>query len=152
MAIKTFFRKIKKFFVKVDTKTKVNYIRAFIYCGIARAYILFFPFNKLREKMGKVKYESPEIVDSKTSSVARKTGEIVSHVSLYTPWQSKCLVQALSAQWMLKKRGVSITIYLGVKKDKNNNILAHAWTRCGNYYITGGSNIEGYTIVAKFTS
>lgn len=152
MKIKAFFRKIKTFLTKFDNKSKGDFIRAFIYCGIARMYILFFPFNKLKKRMGKVKAESPEVVDINTVREARNIGRTVLHAASYTPWQSKCLVQALAAQWMLKRKGISTTIYLGVKKDKQNNMLAHAWTRCGSYYVTGGYNRQGYAVVAKFAS
>lgn len=53
---------------------------------------------------------------------------------------------------MLKEKDVSRTIYLGVKKDENNTMLAHAWIRCGKYVVTGGANKCEYTVVAKFTN
>ena len=102
--------------------------------------------------MGKVKEESSEEVDINTYREARNVSEIVSIVSRHTPWESKCLVQALAAQKLLKEKEISTTLYLGVKKDKNNNMLAHAWLRCGRYYVTGGANKDGYAVVAKFSN
>ena len=29
---------------------------------------------------------------------------------------------------------------------------AHAWLRCGEYYVTGGAIREQYTVVAKFAN
>ena len=46
----------------------------------------------------------------------------------------------------------SIYNSLGVKKDNNNQMLAHAWIRCGDYFVTGGGNRHGYAVVAKFAS
>lgn len=145
------FRKIKTFF-KIKNKDKLAFIKAFIYMGYFRAFILFVPFNKLRKRMGKVKVESADEVDDESYRKAVRIARIVGIVSHHTPWESKCLVQALTAQKMLKKQGVSTTLYLGVKKDKNNRMLAHAWTRCGNYFVTGGVNKQGYAVVAKFAS
>ena len=113
---------------------------------------IFIPFNKLRKRMGKVKVESPQDVDNECYKKAVRIARIVGIVSYHTPWESKCLVQALTAQKMLKEQGVSTTLYLGVKKDENNQMIAHAWTRCGNYFVTGGSNRHGYAVVAKFAS
>lgn len=141
-----------KTFIKIDNKTKLNFIKAYIYTGIARGFILFVPFNKLSKRMGKQKTESPEEVDIGTYRIAKKVGWIVIQASRYTPWKSKCLVQALTTQRMLREKGISTTIYLGVKKDKNNTMLAHAWIRCGTYIITGGSNKHEYTVVAKFAN
>ena len=141
-----------KTFIKSDSKTKFDFLYAYFYTGIFRMYILFVPFNKLRKRMGKVKVESPQDVDNECYKKAVRIARIVGIVSYHTPWESKCLVQALTAQKMLKEQGVSTTLYLGVKKDENNQMIAHAWTRCGNYFVTGGSNRHGYAVVAKFAS
>ena len=102
--------------------------------------------------MGKVRTESLQEVDIEVIRKAKKVSWAVTTAASYTPWESKCLVQALTAQKLLKGKGISTTIYLGVKKDKNNNMLAHAWIRCGSYYVTGGINREGYAVVAKFSN
>ena len=139
-------------FIGLDLESKIYYSKAFIYTGVARAFILFVPFNKLRKRIGKVKEESPEDVDKNTLELARRVSDIVTLTSSHTPWESKCLVQALTAQRLLKEKGISTTLYLGVKKNSNNNMLAHAWLRCGKYYVTGGANRGGYAVVAKFAS
>ena len=144
------FRKIKTFF-KIENQDKLAFIKAFIYMGYFRAFILFIPFNKLRKRMGKIKVESPDEVEQTDYIKAKRMASIINIVAPKTPWESKCLVQALTAQKMLKKQGVSTTLYLGVKKE-NNQMVAHAWTRCGNYFVTGGSNRHGYAVVAKFAS
>lgn len=139
-------------FIKIDNKIKLDFLVAYIYCGIARAYILFVPFKKLRKKMGKSKEESAEVVEKEIYRIAKRISWIVLQAARYTPWESKCLVQALTAQKMLKKLDISTTLYLGVNKDGENNMLAHAWLRCGEYIVTGGNQKDGYVVVAKFSS
>ena len=56
------FSKIKTF-INMNNQDKLDFIKAFIYMGYFRAFILFIPFNKLRKRMGKVKVESPEEVE-----------------------------------------------------------------------------------------
>ena len=141
-------RKIKTFF-SIDNKLRIEFIQAFIYEGMYRAFILFVPFNKLKKRMGKHKKESVETVDIEVYKEARHISWIVAVTSSKTPWESKCLVQALTAQKMLKKKGISTTIYLGVRKE-GNEMKAHAWVRCGQYYVTGGAIREQYAVVAKF--
>lgn len=143
-------RKTKTFFT-IDNKLKVEFIQALIYTGMYRAFILFFPFNKLRKRMGKHKEESSETVEKEVYKTARHIAWVVTLISSKTPWESKCLVQALTAQRMLKKEGISTTIYLGVRKS-DNEMKAHAWLRCGEYYVTGGAIRDQYTVVAKFAN
>lgn len=143
-------RKTKTFF-KVSNELKVEFLVAFFYTGFYRAFILFVPFNKLRKRMGKHKEESSEKETRDVYKIASHISWVVTLISSKTPWESKCLVQALTAQRMLKSKGISTTIYLGVRKAENE-MKAHAWLRCGEYYVTGVSIREQYTVVAKFAN
>lgn len=140
-----------KTFICMNNREKFDIVQAFFYTGFYRAFILFVPFNKLRKRMGSHKQESPDKVDNDTYKIARKISHRVLFVSAKTPWESKCLVQALTAQRILKKKGISTTIYLGVRKS-DNEMKAHAWLRCGEYYVTGGAIRDQYTVVAKFAN
>lgn len=143
--------KTSKTFFSLDNKVKLEFIQLLVYTAMYRAYILFFPFNKLRKKMGKVKTESSEKESKEVYKEAKRIRESVLIVARRTPWESKCLVQALSAQRMLKKKRISTTIYLGVRKE-SNEMKAHAWLRCGEFYVTGGEIREQYVVVAKFAN
>lgn len=136
----------------MDRGNRQRFIEAYIYTGIARMLILFMPFNKLKNRMGNLKKESHSEVDLASYRIARDISWAVTNASRHTPWESKCLVQALTAQRMMRKKGISTTIYLGVRKDGKNEIIAHAWIRCGSYYLTGGEFREQYAVVAKFTN
>ena len=143
-------KRVRTFF-RIDNTLKFEFIQVIIYEGIYRAYILFVPFNKLRKKMGRYKGESKATEDKETYKKAMHVSWIVTTVAAKTPWESKCLVQALAAQKMLKNKGISTTIYLGVRKEKDE-MKAHAWLRCGEYYVTGGAIREQYSVVAKFSN
>ena len=140
-----------KTFINIENRIKFEFIQAYIYSGIARAYILFIPFNKLKKRMGKQKKESMEKESSDVYKVVKRIRWSVLKAARCTPWDSKCLVQALTAQWMLKRKKISSTIYLGVRKE-GNEMKAHAWLRCGEMYVTGGEIRKDYTVVAKFAN
>lgn len=140
-----------KTFIKLDNELKVDFIKVFLYTGFYRAFILFVPFNKLRKRMGKHKEESAKKEKKEVYKSASRISWMVTLISSKTPWESKCLVQALTAQKMLKNKGISTTIYLGVRKE-GNEMKAHAWLRCGEYYVTGGSIRNQYVVVAKFAN
>ena len=74
--------------------------------------------------------------------------QIVGKVCDKTPWESKCLVRALAAQRLLCRRGLSSTLYLGCGMEEGK-MVAHAWLRFGEMYVTGGDG-GGYTTVARF--
>ncbi|MEG0711156.1 MAG: lasso peptide biosynthesis B2 protein, partial [Niameybacter sp.] len=69
-----------------------------------------------------------------------------------TPWESKCLVQAMVAQYLLKRRRIATTLYLGVAKGSEGELKAHAWLRCGQMIVTGDGARRDYKEVARFAN
>lgn len=144
------FKRINKFLFKLSIKEKLLFVEAFFLTGLMRAKILKVPFNKLKEELGTYNTESADDVVLDDYKIAKIVRDVVVTISKFTPWESLCLVQAMTVQRMLKKRGISTTIYLGVNKE-NKNMVAHAWIRCGKMFVTGGDG-SGYATVAKFSN
>ena len=144
-------RKLNTFLFKISIKEKLLFLEAFILTGVMRFKILKIPFNKLNQQLGTYNEESSKHVDKEQYKTVKQIRSTVVHISKHTPWESLCLVQAMTVQKMLKKRGISTTVYLGVNKDTSNNMKAHAWIRCGEIFVTGGDG-TGYATVAKFSN
>lgn len=145
------FKKLKKFFFSPWIQ-KVMLIEALILTGIVRFSILFIPFSKLARRIGKYKEESTKQLSDREKYIVYNVAWSVVAIAKRTPWESKCLVKALTAQIMLKQRKISSTLYLGVSKDNEKKLKAHAWLRCGEDIITGDNEREGFTVVAKFAN
>ncbi|MCX7842964.1 MAG: lasso peptide biosynthesis B2 protein, partial [Clostridia bacterium] len=125
-------------------------LEAFFLTGLSRFAILFFPFRNVASVMGKPMFETSQELEAGFMEKAMEIAFILKKIPRYTPWQSKCLVQALTGQLMLRRRGISSTIYLGISKDENGGLLAHAWLRCGSVVITGDEFMSKYKQVACF--
>lgn len=126
------------------------FIEAFSLTGFVRLAILLLPFRWLTPILGKHMQESPAKEASVKFETARRVGRVIETVSRYTPWESKCLVQAIVGKIMLRRRGIANTLYLGVGKDEKKSLTAHAWLRCGETILTGGQGLEQFAIVGKF--
>ncbi len=113
-----------------------------------RFRIRFVPMKYLKKSFGIEGEESPTEGTREEYRYARMIGEYVNRSANNTPWESKCLVRALTAQKLLKKKGIPTTMYLGVKTE-DEKMVAHAWIRTGQLYVTGG-NGTGYAVVAKY--
>jgi hypothetical protein len=46
--------------------------------------------------------------------------------------------------------GLPATIYFGLAKESENQLMAHAWVRCGESIISGKAGMERFTVVACF--
>lgn len=137
-------------FIKLPLKTKILLIEAYILLGFSRLIILSCPFKRIAGLLGEENREtefSNEGIDiKKVYAVARG----IKTMSKYTLWESKCLAQAYTAKFMLSRRGLKSTVYLGVSKNKNGKMIAHAWLRCGCIYVTGGNGGTSFTVTSKF--
>ncbi|WP_026882526.1 lasso peptide biosynthesis B2 protein [Clostridium akagii] len=144
-------RKIKKI-VKLSWNDKAYLFEAFFISGLVRFAILFVPFKKLASICGKYKEETTMEITDIEKQVVSKVAWAVGEASTRTPWESKCLVKALTAQRMLVKRKISSTVYLGLAKNENKTLLAHAWIRSGQKIITGEREMVAFKEVARFAN
>ena len=123
-------------------------IKAYIYAAFYRFKIKFVPMNKIEKKMGTRGLESTRDVSVEEYRIAKLVAFHVGRITRHTPWESKCFVQALTAQKLLLDKGIESTLYMGVKQE-DGLMKAHAWLRCGGLYVTGGTG-EEFAQVAKF--
>lgn len=45
---------------------------------------------------------------------------------------------------------LGISFYLGVAKEKKEQLKAHAWLRCGRQVVCGERGMARYTVIATF--
>lgn len=141
-----------KNFLKYN-KHKFLTVRIWFMMAWYRFMLLVLPRNNYQKKWGVLGEETPNTDDWITEDKLRYiylVGEYVHRSSNKTPWESLCLVRALTARRLLKEKHIPLTLYLGVKYE-NGKPVAHAWTRVGTKYLTGGTG-EGYACVAKFAN
>lgn len=137
-------------FIKHNKNKKLT-LAIYYLTAYYRFIILHVPSKKLEPRWGERGVESPETDSDKNYSYAYRISREVQRVAPKTHWESKCLVQALTAQYLLHRKNIKSTLYLGVGKEEGSNkMVAHAWLRVGPYYVTGGDGSKTYATVAKF--
>lgn len=137
-------------FLKYNPRRKMT-LAVYAYTAFYRLTILMIPSKIQQRYWGRSGEESPEMETGENYAYARLVSKHVNRVANKTQWESKCLVRALTARKLLLRKGITCTLYLGVGKDEEGKMVAHAWLRCGEYFVTGG-NGAGYAMVAKFAS
>lgn len=117
--------------------------------ALARMMILVVPFRRIAPLLGQTMAESSHAAP-RQRTLAKKISWAVQTTGRHTPWESKCLAQAMAAKMMLRRRRIPSTLYLGLAKDAQGALTAHAWLRCGELILTGGQNHEEFTTIACF--
>jgi len=134
------------------TKRRSLTVRALLFSAAARLRVRFLPGTRLYRYLG---IQGEETSGEELSPGQRRdaawVADKVRRVARRTPWESKCLVQAMVAQRLLRDYGLASTLYLGVGRDEKQAMTAHAWVRCGTFFITGGDG-TGYACVARFAT
>lgn len=139
-------------FLRISWNDKKLLLEVLFLTALTRIIILLIPFNKYQKSLGTYGKETPYRTNTCDYEIIKKVSWAVNTISLHTPWESKCLVQAMTAQIMLKRHSLGSTLYLGLSKDSENNMVAHAWLRCGQVLVTGGYNINAFKEVARFAN
>ena len=135
-------------YIKYNKNRKIT-LEAWITCMWYRFVIFHIPMKFLEKHLGVRDGESPMEVQRCDYYWATRVSYEVNRIADKTPWDSKCFVRALAARRILKRRNVKTTLYLGVGMEDGKQMIAHAWLRCGSFYVTGGTG-EEFAMVAKF--
>lgn len=147
------FNRIKNFSALDNTERKL-FLEAFTTLGIMRFALLAFSFKRLVASLEQYrKLVAAPLVTEKELRLAQNIGRAINRAANHTPWESACLIQALTAQRMLEKCNIPGVFYLGVQPGEGSRepLQAHAWSQAGDIIVTGGQNLESFTIISAFT-
>ncbi len=122
---------------------------ALVALAIARVALICLPFHRIAAWLGSPGTETPLAADPEQVVMATEIGRAVARISRIVPWDGRCLVQALAAMGMLRRRGLEGTVRFGAARDGSGELSAHAWLRFGPCIVTGASGHERF---GTFTS
>lgn len=73
--------------------------------------------------------------------------------SHWLPWEPSCLAQAFAGQVMLRRRGTSGAVVIGLRRPENPTVStwdAHAWLLGSDGALTGGPVAHGFTATTVY--
>lgn len=103
--------------------------------GVLASYkllLLLFPFNKFLKTAGK----AAQLSEALSDELLTDTVWAIQVVSSRVPFGFTCLVQALSAKWLLHNNP-DVRVCIGVHKSIQHDFSAHAWVVYKNKIILG---------------
>ncbi len=126
---------------------------AFLYLTFSKILIKSIPIRFSLKYLGVKNIDLSRSDVSCDPSVLFLIRQSIYLVSKNLPWRSKCLDQAMTAQWMLSRRNLPTTLYLGMRKSDNakKSYDAHAWVCCGNMPVIGVQPQVGYVVVGRYS-
>ena len=133
-------RRLRKF-LYLSLEDKILFFKAVVLVGAFRISLLIFPLKLVQQFVDSVtqKLSKPKTNPQEKISWCIKT------VGNYLLGPESCLPVALAAKVLLKQNGYPATINIGVYKDNEIKLEAHAWVESEGKIIVGEATIKDYT-------
>lgn len=140
---------IYRFFTMSNRKRR-QLVEAVLWLAICQI-VLLLPFRWLAPHLGAQMKKTPDIhLPPKIQTLVSDISEAINRAVYHTPWEIKCLAQAMAGKFMLRCRKIESTLYLGVAKEKESQLKAHAWLRCGQQIVCGERGMKLYSVISTF--
>lgn len=143
-------------FLHIPAREKLWFCWLWLLSGMIRAAVLLLPFRKLAPMLGEhcSNLQLATLASEEQKQLAWRIGRMVDLAASYTPWESKCLVQACAASLLLRHYDIPYVIHLGVSRggEVGDVLKAHAWLAVGPWIIAGRDGHRAFTIVSTFVS
>ena len=118
-----------------------------------RFILSFLPGTYRLRWMGEAVTDQPSPVELLSSQliVISRVQLAVARVHRYVPWNTECYTQALTAKYLLQKRGIPSILTIGFKKAENGEVHGHAWLAINEWVVTGmRHDLKSYVVNGKF--
>jgi hypothetical protein len=84
------------------------------------------------------------------AAVVRRVRWAVTAAARRAPIKFVCFPQAITAQSMLRQRGIASTMYYGVARSREGELEAHVWLMTGDRYVVGGESAANFHVLKTF--
>lgn len=126
-------------------------ILVFILLGFFQVFIWVVPFRIYARRLDKNYVKMGNLNIREAGGYSRLIGRIVAKMAQITPWPSKCLVQALTVKFLLRRFKIANEMLIGVAIDDKQKLSAHAWINAFGITVVGGTNsAEQFKVIKVF--
>lgn len=144
------FRFFKKYSAlsKLERRTLNQTLFWLIYSFIL---VRLIPLKWFSNTLGSFKTEFEGNLNEHNLDVIRLIKKSIRRCKRMLPWKVKCFEEAIAAKKVLAKHQIQSTLYLGVDKDKEKKLIAHAWLKIGDIVITGAKGYKNFVVVGFYS-
>jgi hypothetical protein len=123
-------------FCRIPLNQKILVVEAIYFLLASKLLLMIFPFRICKQI-----FRKNELLDNQPNTQTLKEIRIaVERANKIAIWKNVCLVKSFAARFMLQRRGIASSIYLGVTITNETKLAAHAWLISGGVYVTPRGN------------
>jgi hypothetical protein len=132
------------------SRSRLLRLEASAHLVAARLAVRLLPYRVLT-RLFELSSRRPEFTGSERARICLDVRSAVEGASRRLPG-SVCLPRALAAQAMLRRRGITTTLYLGVARSPAAPHPSHAWLKDGELGVAGTRASGDYHAVASYSA
>lgn len=119
---------------------------------VSRLGLVLMPLKSLRAILGTTSRRRRSVDNACEQDSAPRVAWAIERARRCVPGAT-CLPQALAAEWLLRRRGQQSDLKIGVVKDRDGHLLAHAWVESHGRIVVGGlPNLASFAVLNAHTS
>jgi ABC-type long-subunit fatty acid transport system fused permease/ATPase subunit len=136
---------------------KLLFLEAFVVSTIAKLMLFGLPFRIIQKVFGFKAYQAniPFSENSNTNlyqygvlQTVKIVFQTVDSISRHVFWTNTCLVRSITVKYLLRRRKINALLYLGLAKDEQGQLKAHAWVKVPEIGLVYDDGSGEYTTVA----
>ena len=143
-------KKFRKYFLISKQERKILN-RTFFWLICALILVRLIPLKWFNSILGEFKKELNTDINTKEIDIILSLKKNIRRLKRVLPWRVKCFEEAVAAKKVLEEKGIKSTLYLGVDKNLNDELIAHAWLKKGQYFIAGEKDSEKFKVVGFYS-
>ncbi|MBU8892226.1 MAG: lasso peptide biosynthesis B2 protein [Bacteroidales bacterium] len=144
------FKLLRKYYSIDKTERKILN-RTFFWLIYAFILVRIVPLKWFSHLLGEFKNEVVVEINSGQKGLIQMLRKNIRRWKRYLPWKVKCFEEAIAGKKVLAKYKIGSTLYLGVDKNTNKELIAHAWLKAGNEIIIGKKGFEKFVVVGFYS-
>lgn len=90
-------------------------------------------------------------IDSKQLELILVLKKSIRRIKKTLPWKVKCFEEAIAAKKVLEKYKINSILYLGVDKNKEKKLIAHAWLKVEKDVVIGKKGSDKFVVVGFYS-
>jgi len=124
---------------------------AYLLTVFFRIALFVMPFRRVIGWQGVPGLVSPYAADPGSRPYREALHRALLLTARYAPGIATCYTLCLAGKWLLRRKGLPSTLYVGFRKASQGRYEGHAWLRSFDAWISGGGSRGLYDVHSYYT-
>lgn len=136
-------------FLRQPAARRALLIEAAVSLLLARLALRVLPFRRIAAWLNRPPQRT-ELTGEERERIRKEVVWAIERTARQLPGETVCFPLGLAAQAMLRRRGISTTLYYGAATLPERGLTAHVWVQDGDEGVVGHREAGSYHVLARY--